>query len=153
MVECKNGHNSSHCYTFEVDFATPAIKRQDCFSTPWLWTCPLTCFGQCAISNKMKTKTEMWLQWSLPSLAALGNLRLPWEDARASLLNDWKHVAQVLPLLWSIARQPPDLWARLDHPTTSQPASWLHMHVSSSEISQAGPDLKIHPAYWQLWLP
>lgn len=40
-------------------------------------------------------------------------------------------------------------WAILDHPTTSQPASWLHMHVTSSEISQAGPDMKIHPAYWQ----
>lgn len=154
--------HSSHCYTFEVDFATPPIKGQDCFSTLWLRTCPVTCFGQCAISKKMKTKTEMWLQWSLPSLSALGNLRLPWEDARASLLNDEKHVAQALPLLWSIACQPPDLWmgharsskhqiyewAILDHPNTSQPASWLHMHMSS-EISQAGLDLKIYPAYWQ----
>lgn len=27
MVDCKNGHNSSHCCTFGIDFVTPPIKK------------------------------------------------------------------------------------------------------------------------------
>lgn len=156
MVEChKNSHDSSHYYTFGIDFAAPPIKRQDCFSIPWLWACPVICFGQCAISNKMKSKTEMWLQWSLSSLAALGKLRLPWKDARASLLNDEKYMAQALSLLWSTACQPPALWTSHTRSSNHQPTCQLTARACELIRDQPSWSRPEDPPslLTELWLP